>query len=163
LTLTARTLFRYGTWAIPLLIIGQFVLAGMGIFSLLGPNPDAKGAGFLMYHAAIGPLVIFVLTLLMIGLGFAGRLPWRMTGVAAAFVPLLILQSLLLVPYHLAQDDAGLASLRFISGLHVVNALFIFWLALEMPFWTRRDLAALAAAPRAGSQAGAVGAGATPI
>src|SRR5207248_6860707 len=43
LTLTARTLFRYGTWAIPLLIIGQFVLAGMGIFSLLGPNPDAKG------------------------------------------------------------------------------------------------------------------------
>src|SRR5438477_180572 len=69
----------------------------------------------------------------------------------------------LLVPYHLAQDDAGLASLRFISGLHVVNALFIFWLALEMPFWTRRDLAVLATAPRAGAQAEVVAAGATPI
>ena len=50
-------------------------------------NADAKGATFLMLHALVGPLAIFFLSLVMIGLGFAARLPWRMTGVAAAFVP----------------------------------------------------------------------------
>ena len=163
MTLVTRRLFRYGSWVIPVLVVGQFVLAGMGVFSLLGPNADAKGATFLMLHALVGPLAIFFLSLVMIGLGFAARLPWRMTGVAAAFVPLLILQSLFLIPYHVAQDDASAAPLRFLSGLHVVNALVIFWVAMEMPFWTRRDLAAIEASPRPISQAEAVGAGAASI
>jgi hypothetical protein len=150
---TARTLFRYGTWVVLVLVAGQFVLAGMGVFSLLGPNPDAKGASFLLFHAIYGPLAILVLSLLLAGLGFAGRLPRRMTALAAAFVPLLILQSLLLTPYHMAQDDPSLASLQFLSGLHVVNALVIFWLALEMPFWTRTELARLGLAHVAKAQA----------
>ena len=143
MTATARTLFRYGTWVVLVLVAVQFVLAGMGVFSLLGPNPDVKGATFLLFHAIYGPLAILIVSLLLAGLGFAGRLPRRMIVLAAAFVPLLILQSLLLTPYHLAEDDPALASLRFLSGLHVVNALVIFWLALEMPFWTRRELARL--------------------
>jgi len=136
----ARTLYRYATWVMLVLVIGQFLLAGMGVFSLLGPNPDVKGATFLLYHSAYGPLAIFVLALLMIACGLIGRLPWRMTGLAAGFVGLVILQSLLLTPYHLAQDDKALSPIRFLSGLHVVNALFVFWLALEMPFWAARDL-----------------------
>jgi len=28
----------------------------------------------------------------------------------------------------------------WLSALHVVNALFIFWLAFQWPVWTRRDL-----------------------
>jgi len=136
----ARQVYRYGTWVLLVLVIGQFVFAGMGVFSLLGPNADAKGTGFLMIHAGIGPLVIFVLCLLMIACGFLGRLPRRLTGIAAGFIGLLILQSLFLVPYHAALDNASSSPLRFISGLHVVNALVIFWLAIQLPFWTRHDL-----------------------
>ena len=153
MTPVARTIFRYGTWAVLVLVIGQFVLAGMGVFSLLGANPDAKGASFLLVHALYGPLAILALSLLLTALGFAGRLPWRMTGLAAAFVPLLILQSLFLIPYHLAEDEPGLKSLRFLSGLHVINALVIFWLALEMPFWARTELARLEVRAPAGAQA----------
>ena len=138
-----RRLFVYGTWAMLVLVIGQFVAAGFGVFALFGPNPDGpKGTSFLMYHAGIGPAIVFLLALVMVALGFIGRLPWRMTGLAAAFIGLVILQSLLLVPYHLAADSAAWTPYRFISGLHVVNALVIFWLALEWPFWTRRDFAA---------------------
>ena len=139
----ARQGYLYGTWLILILVIGQFLLAGMGVFSLLGPNADGKGATFLLIHGGINPLAIFVASLLMIGCGLVGRLPRRMTGLPAAFIGLLIVQSLLLIPYHSAIDSGAMQSLRFISGLHVVNALFIFWLALQLPFWARRDIDSL--------------------
>jgi hypothetical protein len=31
----------------------------------------------------------------------------------------------------------------WLSGLHVINALFIFWLAFQWPVWARQDLEAL--------------------
>jgi hypothetical protein len=121
----------------------------MGIFSLLGPNADAKGATFLMIHAAVGPLVILTVSLLMVACALVGRLPRRMIGLPVAFIGLVIVQSLLLIPYHDAVDNGAMKSLRFVSGLHVVNALFIFWLALQMPFWARREIDRLVTEPQA--------------
>lgn len=125
-----------------ILVLLQFLFAGLGVFSVIPPNPYAGGAYFLQYHAFIGPILIAILSLVIVVIGFMARLPWRMTGMGGAFFGLLVLQSLLLVPYHVAQDNASMAGLRPISGLHVLNALFIFWLAVEWPFWARRDLAA---------------------
>jgi hypothetical protein len=142
--LLARRAYLYGTWVMLLLIIVQFTAAGSGLFSVL--RDDAAGAGILLYHAGIGPLVILVLSLLMVVAGFVGRVPWRMTGLAASFIPLLLLQSLLIIPYKYPDDIPALGAMPWLSGLHVVNALFIFWLAFQWPAWTRRDLAAGATA-----------------
>jgi hypothetical protein len=71
-----------------------------------------------------------------------------MTGLATSFFPLLVLQSLLIIPYSHPQDFPALASMPWLSGLHVLNALFIFWLAFQWPMWTRRDFAAPAGIPQ---------------
>ena len=145
----AREVYRYGTWVLLVLVIGQFVFAGMGVFSLLGPNADAKGTSFLMIHAGVGPLVIFVLCLVMVACGFVGSMPRRLTGLPGILIGLIIVQSLLLIPYHAAQGNAAASPIRFISGLHVVNALLIFWLAIQLPFWARHDLESPLEVPRA--------------
>ena len=75
--------------------------------------------------------------------GFVGRLPWRMTGVAASFFPLLVLQSVLIIPFAYPQDVPALAGMPWLASLHVANALFMFWLAFQWPVWARHDLAAL--------------------
>jgi hypothetical protein len=136
----ARRTYLYGTWIMLVLIILQFTSAGAGVFSLLAQN--ALGAGILVYHATVGPSTILVLSLVMVLAAFVGRLPWRMTGLATSFVPLLALQSLFIIPYSYPQDIPALAGMPWLSALHVVNALFIFWLAFQWPAWTRRDLAA---------------------
>ena len=79
---------------------------------------------------------------------FAGHFPWRMTGMAASFFPLLVLQSLLIIPYSYPNDIPALAGMPWLSSLHVLNALFIFWLAFQWPLWTRRDFATLTGIPR---------------
>jgi hypothetical protein len=80
----------------------------------------------------------------MVIAAFVGRLPWRMTGLAAAFVPLLFLQAIFIAPF-LAPNDSftvsiGASDKPWLSALHVVNGLFIFWLATWWIEWTRRDL-----------------------
>src|SRR5213593_3194890 len=137
----ARRAYMSGTWLMLVLIIVQFTAAGAGVFSVLAANPS--GAGILLYHAITGPLVILVLSVAMIVAAFVARLPWRMTGLAASFVPLLLLQSLFIIPYRYPNDIPALAGMPWLSTLHVVNALFIFWLAFQWPAWTRRDLTAL--------------------
>jgi len=77
-----------------------------------------------------------LLTLIMIVAGFVGRLPWRMTGLAAAFFPLLVPQAIFIAPF--ADPKSGMPT--WLAGLHVVNAVFIFWLAFQWIGWTRRDL-----------------------
>ena len=67
---------------------------------------------------------------------------------AASFFPLLLLQSLLIIPYSYPHDMPALAGMPWLSSLHVLNALFIFWLAFQWPMWTRRDFATLAGIPR---------------
>ncbi len=137
----ARLAYRWGTVLMFLLIIVQFATAGAGVFSAMAG--DSQGTDALGFHA-LGALVIFVVSLLMVIAAFAGRLPWRMTGLAAAFVPLLFLQAIFIAPF-LAPNDSFMTSIGasdkpWLSALHVLNALFIFWLAVEWVEWTRRDL-----------------------
>lgn len=136
----ARRAFQYGTWVMLVLIIVQFTAAGAGLFSVLAQ--DTAGATILRYHSGIGPAMIALLCVLMVIAAFVGRLPWRMTGLAASFFPLLILQSLLIIPYRYAHDVPALAGMPWLAALHVVNALLIFWLAFQLPLWTRRYLTA---------------------
>jgi hypothetical protein len=134
----ARRTYAYGTWLMLVLIIGQFIAAGAGVFSELADN--ASGAYILLFHAIAGPLAVLIVSLVMIVAGFVGRLPWRMTGLAAAFIGLLFLQSLFIIPYRYPDDIPALAGMPWLSALHVINALFIFWLAFQWPVWARRDL-----------------------
>jgi hypothetical protein len=115
------------------LIVVQIATGGAGIFSLAAD--DSEGARVLGFHF-LGPLLILLLTLIMIVAGFVGRLPWRMTGLAAAFFPLLVLQAIFISPF--TNPGSGIPS--WLAGLHVVNALFIFWLSFQWIGWTRRDL-----------------------
>ncbi len=140
----ARRGYQYGTWVMLVVIVGQFAAAGAGLFSVLAPNPQgATGATILLYHAGTGPLIVISLSLVMVVFGFVGRLPWRMTGMAAAFFPLLILQAIFIMPYKYPNDIPALGRMPWLSALHVLNALFIFWLTFQWPAWTRRDLASL--------------------
>lgn len=134
----AQRVYLVGTWLMLVLIIVQFAAAGAGLFSILRGN--SAGAGILLYHRGVGPILIFVLTIVMVVAAFAGRFPWRMTGLAASFFPLLVLQSLLIIPYAYPNDIPALAGMPWLSSLHVLNALFIFWLAFQWPIWTGRDL-----------------------
>ena len=128
----AQRVYLLGTWLMLVLIIVQFAAAGAGVFSVLRGN--SAGASILLYHRGVGPILIFVLTIVMVVTSFAGHFPWRMTGMAASFFPLLVLQSLLIIPYSYPND--------------ILNALFIFWLAFQWPLWTRRDFATLTGIPR---------------
>ena len=65
--------------------------------------------------------------------GWLGRVPARILGLAGAVTGLTIVQSLLLIPYHMNIQGP----LRAISGLHALNALFIFWVALQLVARTR--------------------------
>ena len=140
-----RRIYQYGTWLMLVVIIGQFTAAGAGVFSTMADN--ASGAYILFYHAIAFPLAVLILSLVMIIAAFVGRLPWRMTGVAAAFIPLLFLQSLFIIPYRYPTDIPALSGMPWLAALHVVNALFIFWLAFQWPVWTQRDLRELSQPP----------------
>jgi len=133
----AQRTYLVGTWLMLVLIIVQFAAAGAGLFSILRGN--SAGATILLYHRGVGPILILVLTIVMVVAAFAGRFPWRMTGLAASFFPLLILQSLLIIPYSYPDDIPFLGTMPWLSSLHVLNALFIFWLAFQWPMWARRD------------------------
>ena len=141
----ARRIYQYGTWLMLVVIIGQFTAAGAGVFSTMADN--ASGAYILLYHAIAGPVAVLILSLVMIIAAFIGRLPWRMTGLAAAFIPLLFLQSLFIIPYRYPTDIPALGGMPWLSALHVVNALLIFWLAFQWPVWTQRDLRELRQRP----------------
>jgi hypothetical protein len=138
----ARRTYMFGTWVMLVLIVVQFIAAGGGLFSAMAQ--DSSAGNILQYHRAIGPLAVLVVSLLLVLAGFLGRLPWRMTALAASFFPLLVLQSVLIIPYAYPDDVPALAGMPWLASLHVANALFMFWLAFQWPAWTRRDLAALA-------------------
>jgi hypothetical protein len=141
-----QRVYLFGTWLMLVLIIVQFVAAGAGLFSVIRGN--SAGASILLYHRGVGPILIFLLTIVMVAAAFVGHFPWRMTGLAASFFPLLVLQSLLIIPYGYPNDIPVLGTMPWLSSLHVLNALFIFWLASQWPMWARRDIATLAGIPR---------------
>jgi uncharacterized protein DUF6220 len=108
-----------GVSVLVLAVVVQFLLAGLGIFA------DAQ---FLLWHAIGGAGVIFGLSLVLVGVGRLGRLPGRTLWLTAAVAGLVVVQSLLLSPYHMNATGP----LRAVAGLHVVNALLIFWLVLRL-------------------------------
>lgn len=121
---TARRVFVWGVYVVAAAVVVQFLLAGLGVFA---------DSGFLFWHATVNGAVVGLLPLVLVLIGWLGGVPGRLLGLAAAIFGLTVLQSLLLFPYHL--DARG--ALRLISGLHVVNALFIFWVTLQLLDRTR--------------------------
>ena len=115
----ARQVYQIGIYVVVAAVVIQFLLAGLGIFT----NGD-----FLFYHAAINGAIIFFLPLILVGIGWYAGMDRRTLGMTAGIAGLVIVQSLLLFPYH--TDVQG--PLRAISGFHALNALLIFWLALRL-------------------------------
>jgi uncharacterized protein DUF6220 len=88
-------------------IVLQFYLAGYGVFAFNGLPPFDP-------HRAVGDL-IGIFSLIGIGLAFAARVPWRLTGINALFFVLMIVQSTL-----------AFAGVQAIAAFHVVNGVLIF-------------------------------------
>jgi hypothetical protein len=120
----ARRAFVWGTYVVAAAVVVQFLLAGLGIFA---------DSYFFFFHAAVNAPLIALLPLVLVLVGWYGGVPVRLRWLMAAIFGLTVLQSVLLVPTHL--DAPG--ALRYISGLHVVNALFIFWVTLQLLDGTR--------------------------
>lgn len=108
-----------GVSVLVLAVVVQFLLAGLGLFA------DAQ---FLMWHAIGGAGVIFSLSLVLVVVGRLGRVPGTTLWLTAAVAGLVVVQSLLLSPYHMNATGP----LRAVAGLHVVNALVIFWVVFRL-------------------------------
>jgi hypothetical protein len=115
----ARRIFTVGIWVLFASIILQFLLAGLGVFD---------DATFFSWHANANGAVVGLLPLVLVAIGWYARVPRQTLLLTAAIFGLVVLQSLLLFPYHLGAT--GL--LRAASGLHVVNGLAIFVVGLRL-------------------------------
>lgn len=113
----ARRAFEYGVYLVVVLVVVQVLLAGLGVFA---------NATFFSWHANVNGALVFFVPLLLILIGWYGRVPVRTRLLMLAIPGLVIVQSLLLIPYHAHVEGP----LRAIAGLHAANALFIFWVAL---------------------------------
>jgi len=114
-----RQVYGYGIWLLFLSIIVQFLLAGLGVLD---------NASFFYWHVNVNGAVVGLLPLALLLVGWLGRVPARTLWLTAAVFGLVVLQSLLLVPYR----SGATGWVRAIAGLHVVNALFIFWVGLRL-------------------------------
>lgn len=128
----ARRVFGWGAWLVLASVLVQVTLAGLGVFA---------NSEFFFWHAVVNGAVVFFLPLLLILVGWLGGVPVRLRLWMAAVPALVVLQSLLLTPYHMNAHGV----LRAISALHVVNAFVIFWVAFELVERTRRYMATLGA------------------
>ena len=115
----AAQVFTIGVYVEVLAVLVQFFLAGLGIFY------DAYA---FFFHAVVNALIVGLLPLVLALVGWYAGLDRRTLLMTASIFLLVVLQSLLLAPTHI--DGSG--ALRIISGLHVVNALAIFMLALNV-------------------------------
>jgi len=117
---TARQAYVIGIWLLVAAILIQVLLAGAGVFS--------GDATYFIWHANYNSAVVFFLPLILIAVGRYARVPRQTLWLTAAVPGLVIVQSLLLIPYHM--QAPGL--LRALAGLHAVNALFIFLVAVRL-------------------------------
>lgn len=108
-------------------LLAQFYLAAGGIFTIVA-KMDSTSANeiksavhdselYLQLHGINGSLVIPVTILVMIGLSFWARYPWRTTGFTALLFGLLVVQFLL--------AGFGHGGVAVVAGLHGVNALIL--------------------------------------
>ena len=116
---TARRVYTVGIRLLLASIVIQFFLAGLGVFD---------SSSFFWWHVNVNGVVIGLLPLVLVAVGWFGRVPRNTLWLTAAVFGLVALQSLLLIPYRTGAPGW----LRAVSGLHVVNALFIFWVGLRL-------------------------------
>lgn len=115
----ARRVFEIGIYVVVAATILQFFLAGLGIF--VDPT-------LMFWHTSVNPFLVGVLPLLLALVGWYAGVSSRTLWLTAAMFGLVVLQSLLLVPFHMAVQGP----LRAISALHALNAVLIFWVALQL-------------------------------
>ena len=100
-------------------LVVQLYLAGYGVFAFSGLEPFGA-------HRGLGDL-IGILILVALGLSFAARMPWRITGINIGLVVLMVIQFTL-----------AFASSQAIAALHVVNALLIIGAAARLTWEAAR-------------------------
>jgi len=122
----ARRSFGIGVYALVAAIAIQFFLAGLGIFA------DAR---LFFWHTTVDAALIFFGSIALVVLGRFAGLDRGTFGVPGIIAGMVILQSLLLFPYHLDLQEPW----RAISGLHVVNGVAIFAIALRLMDRLRQD------------------------
>jgi hypothetical protein len=115
----AFRIYTVGVWVLLASILVQFLLAGLGVFA----TPT-----FFWWHVNVNGAVVGLLPLLLIPIGWFGRVPGRTLWLTASIIGLVALQSLLLIPYR----SGATGWVRAVSGLHVLNAVFIFWVGLRL-------------------------------
>jgi hypothetical protein len=121
----ARVLF-FGVAVVYLAgVVAQFFLAGLGAF----------GARNYDIHNVLG-LILAGVTLLLLVLAFAGKVPRPLLALTVALIGLNVLQ------VFLARLDVA-----EVAALHVVNALAVVFVAWEIVQRSRRFLAAQLATP----------------
>ena len=114
-----RRVFEIGVYVLVADILVQLFLAGLGIFG---------SASLLDWHTTYNSLAVFVLAIALVVVGWRAGYDRLTVGLPGIIVGMVILQSLLLAPYHMGAPLA----VRAISGLHVVNGVAIFWVALHL-------------------------------
>jgi len=114
-----RRVFEIGVYVLVADVLLQLFLAGLGIFG---------SASLLEWHTTYNAIVVFVLSIALVIVGWLGKYDRLTVGLPGIIVGMVILQSLLLFPYHLGAPLA----VRAISALHVVNGVAIFWVALHL-------------------------------
>jgi uncharacterized protein DUF6220 len=115
----ARQVFTIGIYLVVISVVLQFFLAGLGIF---------VSAELFFYHAAINGAIVFFLPVLLALVGWYAGVDRRTILLTLAITGLTLVQSLVLAPFHSAMQGP----LRWISALHPLNAVFIFWVALHL-------------------------------
>lgn len=116
----ARRVYATGVYLLGAAVVVQFLLAGLGIFF------DYQFVAF--WHSTVGAIVIGILPLVLVPIGRMGRVPGRTLWLTASVFGLVVVQSLLLVPFHM--NASGV--LRAVSSVHVVNALLIAFVVLRL-------------------------------
>jgi len=117
---TARQAYAIGIWVLVASVLVQVMLAGAGVFS--------GDATYFIWHANYNSIIVFLLPLILIAVGWYARLPRRTLLLTAAVPGLVIVQSVLLIPYRMSAPGLW----RALAGLHAVNALFIFFVAVRL-------------------------------
>ena len=116
----AQRAYAIGVRLMGLAVLVQFLLAGLGIF--------VDNQFLSTWHATAGAAAVAALSLICVVIGLLARLPGRTVWLTASVLGLVIVQSLLLVPWHMGA--AG--PVRAVSALHVLNALLIAWVSLRL-------------------------------
>lgn len=117
----ARAGYAICTWLFVACIIVQVFLAG---------SAALISADYWGLHRAF-PQIIRVFPIAMLLTGLVSRLPRRMLALTALALVLFIMQYLFIWVF-------GAIGLQNLRGLHAVNALALFWLALRLGQWSWR-------------------------